>query len=401
MTASLTQSLPFSPPRTAQVSDLVAVLAARDAAALAQVYDEHRVALCAFCTRLLGNRAAAEDLTHDVFLRLPELIHKLEPGRSLRAFLLGIAANRAQHYRRAAARRQKLAERFVQEPTATVPEPDHEAERRFIQSQIASALEHLPPEQQAAFVLAELEGQDAATIARQLSIPEATARTRLFHARRKLRVILSAWGLVAVFVATAAFAATQPAVRRAVVQQFQAWFGGVQPSSPRAMPTRPRAQLQPHLEPAPGVESAPGIEPPRIEPAPVALEALPLLPAAVSYQPSAVSSERKRGQTAAETAPARKAAPPASEDPALEGYRAAHRAHFDGGDPAAALLAWDRYLAEFPASSFATDARFNRAVCLIRLGQNVAAKSALTPFASAPPGSYRQSEAASLLEGLD
>ena len=111
MTASLTQNLPFSPPQRAQASDLVAVLAARDAAALAQVYDEHRAALCSFCARLLGDRAAAEDLTHDVFLRLPELIHKLEPGRSLRAFLLAVAANRAQHYRRAAARRKKLAER--------------------------------------------------------------------------------------------------------------------------------------------------------------------------------------------------------------------------------------------------------------------------------------------------
>jgi RNA polymerase sigma-70 factor, ECF subfamily len=390
LTASLTQSLLFSAPRPAQAPDLAAVLATRDAAALAQVYAEHRAALCSFCSRLLGDRAAAEDLTHDVFLRLPELIHKLEPGRSLRAFLLAIASNRAQHYRRAAARRRKLAERFVQEPACTVLGPDAAAEQRWVQSQIARALEHLPPEQQAAFALAELEGQDAASIARRLSIPEATARTRLFHARRKLRVILSAWGLVAVFVVSAAFAASQPAVRRAVVMRVQGFFGSAKSTPSHTLPGRARALPQPR-------PTAP-------EPAPLAVEALPLLPpsageAVVSYQPSAVSWEHARRAPVSD--PAVEAPLEAAEDRALERYRDAHRTHFDAGDPTAALVAWDRYLADFPAGSFAADARFNRALCLLRLGQSADARQALEAFAGAPPGSYRQRDAAALLEGME
>lgn len=382
MTASLTQSLLFSAPRPAQAPDLALVLATRDAAALAQVYAEHRAALCSFCSRLLGDRAAAEDLTHDVFLRLPELIHKLEPGRSLRAFLFAIASNRAQHYRRAAARRRKLAERFVQEPVGTALGPDDAAEQRWVQTQIARALRHLPPEQQVAFALAELEGQDAASIARRLSIPEATARTRLFHARRKLRVILSAWGLVAVFVVSAAFAASQPAVRRAVVTRVQGWLGSAKRTPSHTLPGRARALSQPRpTQPTP---SRPEREP---EPAPLALEALPLLPPpapepTVSHQPSAIILDEE---------------PPS----ALDRYREAHHTHFDGVDPAAALVAWDRYLADFPTSSFATDARFNRALCLLRLGQSADARHALEAFAGAPPGSYRQRDAAALLEGME
>jgi RNA polymerase sigma-70 factor, ECF subfamily len=189
------QSLTLSHPRTAGGTDLVAVVAARDAVALSRVYDEHQAALCSFCHRLLGEREAAEDLVHDVFVRLPELIHKLEPGRSLRAFLLAIAANRAKHHLRGAARRRKLAERFAREPSASSAQPDQAAEQRWVASRIALALDRLPHEQRVTFVLAELEGQDAAAIAGILSIPEATARTRLFHARRKLRAILSGWGL--------------------------------------------------------------------------------------------------------------------------------------------------------------------------------------------------------------
>lgn len=181
--------------RPSSGADLVTVVAARDASALAWVYDEHQAALCSFCHRLLGEREAAEDLVQDVFVSLPGLIHKLEAGRSLRAFLLAIAANRAKQHLRGASRRRKIAERFACEPSAQCTRPDQTAERRWIASRIALALDSLPHDQRVVFVLAELEGQDAASIADILSIPEATARTRLFHARRKLRTILGQWGL--------------------------------------------------------------------------------------------------------------------------------------------------------------------------------------------------------------
>jgi RNA polymerase sigma-70 factor (ECF subfamily) len=189
------QSLTLSHPSTTSADDLVSVVAGRDAVALSRVYDEHQAALCSFCHRLLGEREAAEDLVHDVFVHLPELIHKLEAGRSLRAFLLAIAANRAKHYLRGAARRRRLAERFACEPNAAAAQPDQAAEQSWVASRIALALDRLPHDQRVTFVLAELEGQDAAAIASILGIPEATARTRLFHARRKLRAILSEWGL--------------------------------------------------------------------------------------------------------------------------------------------------------------------------------------------------------------
>jgi RNA polymerase sigma-70 factor (ECF subfamily) len=144
---------------------------------------------------LIGERQAAEDLVHDVFVSLPGLIGKLEPGRSLRAFLLSVAANRARHHLRAASRRRKLAARYAAEPTGSVSTPDREAEQHRIANRIACALDQLSHEHRVAFVLAELEGHDAAGISAILSIPEATVRTRLFHARRKLRDILSREGL--------------------------------------------------------------------------------------------------------------------------------------------------------------------------------------------------------------
>jgi hypothetical protein len=81
-------------------------------------------------------------------------------------------------------------------------------------------------------------------------------------------------------------------------------------------------------------------------------------------------------------------------------YRAAHHAHFVAQDPAAALTAWDAYLAGAPTGRFAIEARYNRALCLVRLGRTDAARTALTPFADGAFGDYRQREAVELLRAL-
>lgn len=93
-----------------------------------------------------------------------------------------------------------------------------------------------------------------------------------------------------------------------------------------------------------------------------------------------------------------KAAPLA--DPSHELYRAAHRRHFTEGDSAAALAAWDAYLAAAPRGRFSTEARYNRALCLARLGRSAEARAALEPFATGRFGGYRQREASELSEAL-
>jgi hypothetical protein len=55
-------------------------------------------------------------------------------------------------------------------------------------------------------------------------------------------------------------------------------------------------------------------------------------------------------------------------------------------------------LAAAPNGSFAPEARYNRALSLIRLGRSSEAQSALAPFANGSYGVYRQSEARALLE---
>jgi hypothetical protein len=83
-------------------------------------------------------------------------------------------------------------------------------------------------------------------------------------------------------------------------------------------------------------------------------------------------------------------------------YREAHDAHFVRKDPAAALASWDRYLAVAgPSGRFTLEARYNRAISLVRLGRRAEAATALRPFANGDYGGYRRDEARELLRTLE
>jgi len=82
-------------------------------------------------------------------------------------------------------------------------------------------------------------------------------------------------------------------------------------------------------------------------------------------------------------------------------YRSAHAAHFEGHDPSAALAAWNAYLDAAPQGEFALEARYNRALTLVRLGRLPEAKAALAPFARGDYGGYRRVEAQDLVRRIE
>ncbi|MBN8615263.1 MAG: hypothetical protein J0L92_31995 [Deltaproteobacteria bacterium] len=67
---------------------------------------------------------------------------------------------------------------------------------------------------------------------------------------------------------------------------------------------------------------------------------------------------------------------------------------------ASAITAWDAYLARYPDGRFAIEARYARALCLVRLGRRDEAREALAPFAEGRFGRYREREATALIEAL-
>lgn len=164
-------------------------LARGERQAVDEAYRTHHAVLRAFAQRLLGERAAAEDLVHDVFVRLPTLLRRFRGESSLRSFLLGVAARLASRHVRSAARRRAAMAKLSQlaAPDHTRPLDQGQRERARL---LYHTLDRLPLAQRAALVLCEVEERSAAEVASILGVPESTVRTRCFHARKKLAQVL-------------------------------------------------------------------------------------------------------------------------------------------------------------------------------------------------------------------
>ncbi|MFO0710137.1 MAG: RNA polymerase sigma factor [Sandaracinus sp.] len=166
---------------------LIERLVRNETAALGEAYDLHHAAVRGFSRRLLGHEAAAEDLVHDVFLQLPKVIGRFEARSSLRTFLLSIAVNLSRNVRRARSRRDDALERMHLEPRSANETPEELEDRRRLAILLSRLLDELPMEQRVAVVLCVIEERTSVEAAEIAGVPEATVRTRLFHARRKLR----------------------------------------------------------------------------------------------------------------------------------------------------------------------------------------------------------------------
>jgi RNA polymerase sigma-70 factor (ECF subfamily) len=161
-------------------------------AAIDEVYRAHYDALRAFAHRFIGDPATAEDIVHDVFVALPGAIRRFRGDSSLRTFLFAIALRRGYKHMRSASRRRAAFGRLADEPERPpAPAPDNALGRKQLAAVLYDALDHLPRDQRAAFVLCEIEQMTAVDAAVIVDAPEATVRTRLYHARRKLRELLA------------------------------------------------------------------------------------------------------------------------------------------------------------------------------------------------------------------
>ena len=135
-----------------------------DAAALAELYDQHQPAIYRFVYYRVGDAATAEDLTGEVFVRVVEKIDSfVYRDRPLLPWLYTIARNLVTDYQRRSAHAVMvpLDERLVAEDQ----DVEQAAERKLTQGLLAAALVHLTEEQRQVILLKFVEGLENKDVA--------------------------------------------------------------------------------------------------------------------------------------------------------------------------------------------------------------------------------------------
>ncbi len=147
-----------------------------------EIYATHRDYVWHTLRRLSIPERHLEDLTHDVFLVVHRRWHSYDPGRPLRPWILGIVVREASTFRRKAShRREQLVEREVLD---TARSPEDEAVAQQARRLVSRALQTLHSDQRVAFVLHDINGESAPTIADALDVPLNTVYSRIRLARR-------------------------------------------------------------------------------------------------------------------------------------------------------------------------------------------------------------------------
>jgi RNA polymerase sigma-70 factor (ECF subfamily) len=159
-----------------------------DAGAFETLYKRHRGAVYRFILRAVKQRAAAEELFQDAWMRVIEARSRYAPQARFTTWLYTIAHNLVvDHWRRKGLTLVELNE----EVGATSPDnPARQVEAREALGRFIHALEALPAAQREAFLLHEEGGLSVAEIAKVTGSGEEAAKSRLRYAMAKLKAAM-------------------------------------------------------------------------------------------------------------------------------------------------------------------------------------------------------------------
>jgi len=191
-----------------RLSDVDAVLVARckgnDLTAFDEIVERYQHKIYGYVKRLVGNETDAEDITQEVFLKALNSLHRFREESSLQTWLFRIATNlcRDAHRRRQREKgwlslwRQTDEQSETEEGSIVDPPDDRfNPEKLLLREELGAilseAMEQLPLAMREVLILHDVEQMPYEEIAQALGVPLGTVKSRLFHARARLRELLA------------------------------------------------------------------------------------------------------------------------------------------------------------------------------------------------------------------
>lgn len=163
---------------------------------LSLIYERYHGKVVAYAAKLIG-RDDAEDVAHEVFIKVRRALPTLVDPSRLASWVFAIAANTVRDFARARAARwsrfsgSPRVDDDGADPLASLPDTaartaEEIAARNEMVACYLGYVEQLPVNYYDVYVLSEIEGLSDAEIAQKLSISVGAAKIRLHRARARL-----------------------------------------------------------------------------------------------------------------------------------------------------------------------------------------------------------------------
>jgi RNA polymerase sigma-70 factor (ECF subfamily) len=175
-------------------ASLVARLRAGDGPAFEELVTVYQHRVFGIALRMLGNRAEAEEIAQETFLRAHRALGEFRGEARLGTWLYAIASrlclNRLGSGRR---RHERSDEMALSQAPAEGADAAGALERDELQAALREAVAALPEDRRIVVVLRDLEGLSYEDVAEILGLPLNTVRSRLHRARLDLKAKLERW----------------------------------------------------------------------------------------------------------------------------------------------------------------------------------------------------------------
>jgi len=157
--------------------------------ALQRIYEKYKNDLLALALALSNNKAAAEDVVHDVFVSFARIADNLQLRTSLKSYLAASVANRVRNLGR------EKPEKTAQLNEAEIAAPDISSPERLAISKeltqsIGNALEKISYEQREVIILHLQSGLKFSQIAKSQDVSLNTIQSRYRYGLNKLQAML-------------------------------------------------------------------------------------------------------------------------------------------------------------------------------------------------------------------
>ena len=182
------------PVQTTSDEVLIGRIANGDRLAMQVLFARHHVHVYRFALRIVRNEATAEDLIGDVFLDVWRQAGKFEGRSAVSTWLLGIA-----RFKALSALRRRPEEELDEEAAGAIEDQTDDPEVALAKKDkgaiLRQCLEKLSVEHREVVDLVYYHEKSVEEVAKIVGIPEATVKTRMFYARKKLSELLKERGI--------------------------------------------------------------------------------------------------------------------------------------------------------------------------------------------------------------
>ncbi len=156
-----------------------------DSAAFEHLFERYHAPILNYLHRMVGDRALAEDLTQDAFVKAYRALPGTNPDLAFKAWLYRIATNTAISN----LRRKKVIRWLPFLPTQDFSTGENIERSVGRQHDVEQALRQIPEHYAAVLVLRHYQGLSLIETAEVLDITENAAKLRLFRARKAFAVV--------------------------------------------------------------------------------------------------------------------------------------------------------------------------------------------------------------------